>query len=234
MWSWKGLLATIVAAGFLSVPLYWYWEFLTQGMRPPTATRMLNELEKSGIPNFTLNDMAGKPVSLEQFRGKIVLINIWATWCAPCVKEFPSLKDLVEKFKGEVVVLAISHDRNQEDIASFVKAFGKIPEFFILLWDKEKSVSKIFGTEALPETYIVSPTGKLLRKVAGDTIWNDALAVEFFKDIIKKYDPNKEPDAEATTEGLPQGHPAVKRTDPVTKKKLKSGETTTPGKIETH
>lgn len=191
MWSWKALGVVVLTAGALSIPLYSYWEFLTRGMRPPEATQILNELEKSGIPNFTLPDLNGHPVSFEAFKGKLVLVNIWATWCAPCVKEFPSLKGLVEKFNGELVVLAISHDRNKEDIESFVRAFGKIPENFILLWDQEKAVDKIFGTEALPETYIVSPQGKLLRKVAGDTTWDDAMAVEFFKDILEKHAPAK-------------------------------------------
>lgn len=205
-------------------------------MRPPPATRILNELEKTGIPNFTLNDLDGKPVSLESFRGKVVLVNIWATWCAPCVKEFPSLKNLVEKFKGEIVVFAISHDRNQEDIVSFVRAFGKIPEHFVLLWDKEKSVSKIFGTEALPETYIISPQGKLLRKVAGDTVWDDVIALEFFKELIAKHSPKA---GDNGTDGgvqdgsnLPVGHPSVDTKSPV--RKTKDGQKSIPQKIETH
>lgn len=243
MWSWKGLGVTLVTAGVLSIPMYFYWDFLTRGMRPPEATRILNELEKTGIPNFTLNDMAGKPVSLEDFRGKIVLVNIWATWCAPCVKEFPSLKNLVEKFNGEIVVLAISHDRAQEDIESFVRAFGKIPKDFVLLWDKEKAVSKIFGTEALPETYIISPTGKLLRKVAGDTIWDDAMATEFFKDMILKHTA-KAGDVSGGDPGvqmnLPHGHPVVDMSDPAKKPEAESTEGElqksgrTKGKIETH
>ncbi len=238
MWSWKGFGVTLVTAGVLSIPTYFYWDFLTRGMRPPAATQILNQLEKTGIPNFTLNDMTGKAVSLEDFRGKVVLVNIWATWCAPCIKEFPSLKNLVEKFNGEIVVLAISHDRAQEDIESFVRAFGKIPKDFILLWDKEKSVSKIFGTEALPETYIVSPTGKLLRKVAGDTIWDDAMAIEFFKDLIRKHSPQAGDLRGADPSHLPHGHPPVDSSDPVKKPAAKADEPQKPertkGKIETH
>lgn len=236
MWSWKGLGVTLVTAAILSIPMYYYWDFLTRGMRPPEATRILNELEKTGVPNFTLKDLSGKPVSLEDFRGKVVLVNIWATWCAPCVKEFPSLKNLVEKFKGEIVVLAISHDRSVEDIESFVRAFGTMPEAFVLLWDKEKSISKIFGTEALPETYIISPQGKLLRKVAGDTIWDDAMAFEFFRDLIRKHSGQPEGDTTAPAH-LPHGHPSVDMSDPVrgtpNTEDLQKSERTK-GKIETH
>src|SRR4051794_22991375 len=123
----RGLLAVIVVAGLLTIPISCYWKFLTKGMRPPETTQILNELEKTGVPNFTLKTLDGKDVSVTDFKGKVLLINLWATWCAPCVKEFPSLKNLVEKFGGKVVVLAVSHDHDREDIDTFVKAFGSLP-----------------------------------------------------------------------------------------------------------
>lgn len=204
MWSWKALGAVIVTAGILGVPFYFYWDGLTKGMRPPEATLILNRLEREGIPNFSVADLDGKSVSLQDFKGKILLINIWATWCAPCVKEFPSLKGLVEHFKGDVVVLAISHDKTKEDIDSFIKTFGGLPEGFVVTWDKDRSVSKIFGTDALPETYILSREQKLLRKIAGDTVWNDPMALQFFDELLVRKDsdgpvkdlpkPSKRPD----------------------------------------
>src|SRR5262249_26167002 len=132
MWSWRAWGVVLITAALMSVPMYFYWNFLTQGMSPPESTQILNRLEKDGIPNFTLPDLNGKNVSLTDFKGKILLLNIWATWCAPCVKEFPSMKGLIEHFKGQVAVLAISHDKNREDIDSFIKSFGGLPEDFIV------------------------------------------------------------------------------------------------------
>lgn len=186
MLNFKAITAVVVVAFILSIPLYSYWDFLTRGMRPPEATQKLNEMEQTGVPDFTLPDLEGKPVSVSQFRGKILLINIWATWCSPCVKEIPSLKGLVEHFKGEVQILAISQDKNLEDITSFLRAFGGLPEHFKVVWDKDKAMKKIFGTEALPETYIVSRDGQIVRKIAGDTVWNDAMALEYFKQLLEK------------------------------------------------
>lgn len=186
MLNTKGFLAALITAAVLAVPLYFYWEFLTRGMRPSNSTQILNEMEKTGAPNFTLKTMDGKEVSLKDYAGKVVLVNFWATWCAPCVKEFPSLKGLVEKFKGEVVVLAISYDRDREDIDTFVRVFGGLPKDFVILWDKEKSTSKLYGTDVLPETYIVSKTGKLLRKIAGEAIWDDELAIGYFQELMTK------------------------------------------------
>ncbi len=184
MWSLKGLGVVIVIAAILAVPLYKYWEFLTQGMRPPKSTLILNELEKNGVPDFTLPDLQDRPVALKDFKGKVTLVNIWATWCAPCIKEFPSLKGLVEHFKGDLVVLAISQDKDKEDIISFVRAFGDLPEGFVIVWDKDKSMNQIFHTQALPETYILSTEHKLLRKIAGETIWDDKMAISFFNTLI--------------------------------------------------
>ena len=175
-----------VTAAILAVPMYFYWEFLTRGMSPPRATQILNELEKTGVPNFSYPDINGKVVSLSDFKGKVLLVNIWATWCAPCVKEFPSMKGLVEHFKGEVAILAISHDKYREDIDSFIKTFGGLPEDFVVVWDKDKSISKLFGTEVLPETYILSKEQKLLRKIAGETVWNEPMALEFFRELLDK------------------------------------------------
>jgi thiol-disulfide isomerase/thioredoxin len=143
-------------------------------------------------------------ISLTDFKGKILLVNIWATWCAPCVKEFPSMKALVEHFKGEVAILAVSHDKTREDIDSFIASFGGLPEDFVVVWDKDKKVAKMFGTDVLPETYLLGKDQKLLRKIAGETVWNEPMALEFFKELLEKEnskgnvkpapEPAKEPD----------------------------------------
>ncbi|MGE0527684.1 MAG: TlpA family protein disulfide reductase [Bdellovibrionales bacterium] len=185
MWSFKGLLAVFITGAILSIPLYYYWEYLTRGMRPPQATRILDELEKRGVPEFQVEKLDGGSVSPKDFKGRILLVNIWATWCAPCVKEFPSLQNLVREFKGELTVLAISYDKDRADIETFIKAFGGVPENFVVAWDKDRVTSKLFGTDVLPETYIFSQDQKLVRKVAGETTWDDPYAFQFFRKILK-------------------------------------------------
>ena len=183
MWSFKGFIAVVITGAVLSVPLYFYWEFLTRGMRPPEATLKLNDLETSGVPDFTLKTLDGRKVSLSDYRGRIAVVNIWATWCAPCVKEFPSLQGLVKAMGGKVVVIAVSYDRTREDIETFIKAFGGVPENFLVVWDQEKITTRIFGTDVLPETYIISQQGKLIRKIAGETTWDDPMALRFFNEL---------------------------------------------------
>jgi cytochrome c biogenesis protein CcmG/thiol:disulfide interchange protein DsbE len=183
MLSAKGLLAVIVTAAFLSVPIYFYWGFLTKGMQPTESTLRLNQLEKSGVPDFTLPDLNGKSVSLSQFRGKLVIVNIWASWCGPCVKEFPSLKKLVEEFKGELVVLAVSQDNTREDLDSFIAAFGSVPKDFVIVWDKDRITSPLLGVSALPESFILKKDGSFVRKIVGEQAWDDPEAIQFFKGL---------------------------------------------------
>lgn len=202
MWSWKAWAAVLVVAGILSVPMYSYWEFLTRGMSAPPPTKRLNELERDGVPNFSLPDINGKMVSLTDFKGKILLLNIWATWCAPCVKEFPSMKGLVEHFKGEVAILAVSHDKTREDIDTFIQAFGGLPEDFIVVWDKDRKIGKMFGTDVLPETYILGKDQKLIRKIAGETVWNEPNALEFFREMLDRE--NKKLGLPPTPQELPK------------------------------
>jgi thiol-disulfide isomerase/thioredoxin len=184
MLSIRGVFAVVVMAAVLSVPIYFYWGKLTKGMQPSSSTIILNRLELEGLPELTFHTLDGRPVSLSEFRGKILVLNIWATWCAPCVKEFPSLQRLAEKMGGQLVVLAVSQDKLRDDIEYFIKAFGKTPKDFVIAWDKDRVSAQALGTDVLPETYIVSPEGRLVRKVAGETSWDDPMALQFFKDIL--------------------------------------------------
>lgn len=184
MFSIKGLLGVVITAAILFIPIKYYWGFLTKGMRPSASTLRLNELERDGVPDFTLPDLNGKPVSLSQFKGVPVLVNLWASWCAPCVKEFPSLKRLVEHYKGRMVVLAVSHDHSREDLDSFIKTFGGVPANFVIVWDKERKTSDLFGTDQLPETYILNKQHRMVRKVAGEQLWDEARAIEFFNQVL--------------------------------------------------
>jgi thiol-disulfide isomerase/thioredoxin len=184
MFSFKGLLGALVTAGILAIPISYYLSFLTRGMRPSASTLRLNEIEKNGVPDFTFADLNGKPVSLSQFKGMPVIVNLWASWCGPCVKEFPSLKRLVEHYRGKLVVIAISHDHSRDDLDSFIKTFGKVPPEFVILWDKERKSGELFGTDQLPETYILNKDHKLVRKIAGEQLWDEPRALEFFSGVL--------------------------------------------------
>lgn len=178
--------ATAVVAGLMVFGWLKYKDFLTQGMRPTQSTLKLNRLEAEGIPHFEMEDINGKLVKLSDYSDKVVIVNFWASWCTPCVQEFPSMIRLLEKFPEDVVLLALSHDRNWEDLKGFIDVFevSKL-ENFVVLWDKDHLLAKEFGTEVLPESYILKKGLKLERKVVGVEEWDQPLALQYFESLIK-------------------------------------------------
>jgi thiol-disulfide isomerase/thioredoxin len=180
----KGLVVVLILGTFLGLAYWRYHAFLTAGMSPPLGTQKLGELEKNGVPDFTLEDLAGQPVRLSDFKDKTVILSFWASWCDPCVAEFPSMVKLVEFFKGQVVMVAVSADHTKEDIMSFLKPYGgQPPPHVVVLWDKEKTIPELYGTEVLPESFILGRDLKLVRKVAGSEDWFTPGAIELFKEI---------------------------------------------------
>ncbi len=184
---YKGLIVVAVLATVLWFLWREYYDFLSRGQRPPESTQILNEMEKDGPPDFTLPDLDGKSVSRSEFAGKIVIVNFWASWCEPCVREFPSLKQLVDQFHGDVILLAVSADSNEQDIRTFLKALDLESPNVRVLWDKDQSVAKKYGTFKLPESYLIGPKGQLLRKVSGVEDWMTPDAQDYFREMVTHF-----------------------------------------------
>lgn len=175
--------AALVAAFFaMGMASLWfnYHDFLTQGRRPPENTQILNKIETEGLPTFSVRSINGEELSLAKFAGRLVVLNFWASWCDPCIAEFPSLLKLVAKYKGEVVLFAISADYERADIDNFLKTFKVKDPNVHIAWDKDLNIAKKFGTDRLPESYIIGRDGRLVRKVAGIDDWASKDAIEFF------------------------------------------------------
>lgn len=180
----KGLIAVAVFAAILGLGWVKYKAFLTSGMEPTIGTKKLNEMEQAGVPDFELKDLNGNSVKLSQFADRTVILSFWASWCDPCVAEFPSMVKLVDFFKGKVVMIAVSADKSQEDIEIFLRPYGTLPKDVIVVWDKDKTVASRYGTEALPESYIIGRGSKVLRKIAGSEDWFTPGAVQLFNEIV--------------------------------------------------
>lgn len=109
--------------------------------------------------NFTLTDLQGKTWTLSELRGKVVLVNFWATWCPPCRKEMPDLEALYNRFKGEgLVVLAIS----DEDAAKVRPFIAEREVTYPILLDPGRKVNDLFQVEGIPKTFVYDREGKLV------------------------------------------------------------------------
>jgi peroxiredoxin len=147
--------ATGSSAGFDSL-------YIALGMRRP--------MESAEALDFTLLTLEGRPTQLREFRGKLVLLNFWATWCAPCLHEMPSMERLYQTFKQtNFVLLAVSMDRQGEEVARpFV---NNLKLTFPVLLDHTLEVSRRYGVRGLPTTYLIDPEGLLIGVAIGARDW---------------------------------------------------------------
>ena len=129
----------------------------------PFAAAGLRE-EGTQAPEFTLNTLEGKPVSLSEFRGKPVVLEFWATWCGPCRRQFPKMARLHEEYEGKVHFLMVN---TMEDAAT-VRAFAQQVEVpGIILMDPTDKVGERYGTRILPSLFFIDAEGVVQAAVPG-------------------------------------------------------------------
>ncbi len=131
---------------------------------PGAATvRLLKE--PAVVGDFSITDLDGKTISAQALRGKVVLVNFWATWCPPCRAEIPDLVDLQAKYKDDLVVLGISEDEGSVDSVRAFVAEHKV-NYFIAMTTPE--LSKVFkGVAALPTTFVLDREGRIVQRHVG-------------------------------------------------------------------
>ena len=138
------------------------------GSRPPHIG--------SAAPDFTVQDSTTK-VTLSEFRGKVVVLNFWATWCQPCVDEVPSLEVMQQKLRSKgVVVLAVSVD---EDASAYRQFLQQHNVDLLTVRDPTQKSNDLYGTFRFPETYIIDRKGMMRRKFIGEVNWSDPEVVNY-------------------------------------------------------
>jgi peroxiredoxin len=141
--------------------------------------------EGKPAPDFTLVDLAGQKTRLSDFKGKVVLVNFWATWCPPCREEIPSMANLNRIMAGKPFrMMAISIDQGgKEAVEAFFRQSGNtLPA----LLDTDGAVSKLYGTTGVPETFVIDRKGVIIKKVVGALNWSDHEVVEFLNETMNR------------------------------------------------
>lgn len=120
---------------------------------------------------------------LYMYENQFILLNFWATWCSPCLKEMPDLEDLYQKLKEEgIVILAVSMGEGKEKIEKFLK---KHPFTFPIIADPEMEISQLYGIQNLPATFLIDRDKTILGRALGPRAWSKSDLVEFFHNRIK-------------------------------------------------
>jgi peroxiredoxin len=127
--------------------------------------------EQRAAPDFVLPDLHGQVVRLSQLRGKVVLLNVWATWCPPCRKEMPTMETLYQKMKGaDFVMLAASQDVDGKNTVTPYLQEGGLT--FPVLLDVNGEIGKKYGVTGYPETYIIDRQGDIVHHHIGYNDWS--------------------------------------------------------------
>ena len=151
------------------------------GLEPPEALAVLKlEKEPKNAPSVAFTDPTGRRYALEEFRGRYALVNLWATWCAPCVAELPALVRLQARVPG-LRVVAINTDRKGIDAAAFLQA--NRPRALTPYRDSDVVMLKSFKAFGLPLTVLIDPQGKIIARAEGPADWDSPEAVKYFKRV---------------------------------------------------
>jgi cytochrome c biogenesis protein CcmG, thiol:disulfide interchange protein DsbE len=133
----------------------------------------------SAAPDFTVQD-SERSVSLHQLKGKPVILNFWASYCLPCIREMPSLTQLQQDMGAKITVLAVSVDEDETAYRRFLRDH----EIHLLtVWDPQKKSSALYGTVMFPETYVIDSQGMVRRKIVGQENFTSPDFIEYLNKL---------------------------------------------------
>jgi len=159
--------------------------FSVQLVASSGSKNTIKQLTESIIsPNFELNDLEDSSRTLDEFDGKVIAVNFWATWCPPCREELPSMQATYEEFKDDgFIILGINVGEDWGVVASFLDA---LEIDFPILLDLESNTMNEWGGYGLPTTFIVDRSGSITHRIDGGRNWGDPLFRNQLIEIIKK------------------------------------------------
>jgi peroxiredoxin len=189
------LLSTIAGVALLVSVLLIAFSQIRRAIAPAPQ-----QMEESSTPNseehgpvaagqkaapFKLMDLQGDSVSMADLHGKVVFLNIWATWCAPCREEMPSMEKLYERLQGDkgFVMLAISQDTgSREEVMAYVEKHGY---HFDVLLDPKNAVAEAYNVSGVPETFIIDREGRIVAHHSGAFDWSQPAIRDAVEELLK-------------------------------------------------
>lgn len=179
------LLVALAVFLFSSGPLY------AQATRAAVDYKAVPKLEemkdRTAAPDFTLPGPDGKPRSLKDYRGKIVFLNFWATWCTSCRDEMPAMERLYQEFKGKgFEIVAVNVKDKRADALAFVK---QLKLTYPVMMDPQGEVGLLYGAWGMPMTYLIDENGIVLARMWGAADWYSPGARNLIRTLVEKKRP---------------------------------------------
>lgn len=142
----------------------------------------LDRVIGSQATDFTIKDLKGNDVTLSSYKGKPVLLNIWATWCPYCRKERAELNELYKVYNSKgLVIISVANDRSIEKVKQFIK---NNPASYIVLSDKDGIVTDAYSVYGLPTNFLIDRNGIIKNKFSGFRSWTDSESVKILDNLI--------------------------------------------------
>ncbi|HJP20965.1 MAG TPA: redoxin family protein [Alphaproteobacteria bacterium] len=178
------LLATLLAVGLASMALA-----AEPTVPSPARGKMRNFTllpEAKPVPEIGFIDAMGQPHTLQEFQGRVVLLNFWATWCAPCRREMPALDRLQAKLGGDdFMVLALSQDRKGPPVVTAFLQKIAVANLAVYV-DPTSRSARAFGAYGLPATVLLDRQGRALGRMVGPAEWDSDDAIKLFRHFMAK------------------------------------------------
>jgi thiol-disulfide isomerase/thioredoxin len=135
----------------------------------PLGAKELKPWKGGATPALVLKDLQGRDHRLEDYKGQVVVLNFWATWCEPCREEMPSMQRLKERMAGTpFALLAVNYAEGDARVEAFLQ---KVPVDFTILLDRDAAASKRWQARALPYTVVIDPAQRIRYTVLGELDW---------------------------------------------------------------
>ncbi|MGS0694984.1 TlpA family protein disulfide reductase [Shewanella sp. 0m-4] len=154
--------------------------------KPLIMSRFIEMQSARSVPEVKFTDTKGDEISLKQFKGKLVLVNLWATWCAPCIKEIPQMENIRQVNKNnDLVVVPISIDEESDKVQAFLERH-KLGHYQTWL-DPKKSIDQVMPADVVPATYVFDGSGNLVGFLRGYLDWGDKEVQPYLEKLTAKY-----------------------------------------------
>jgi len=152
----------------------------------PDLSHELTRLDKpASAPDFTLENMDGEQVSLSDYRGKVVMLNFWATWCPPCRREIPSMESIYQDLGEDgFTVLAVNEFEDPDHVFAYTGQLSVDPTFPVL-FDRDSSVSQLFGVKGLPTTILIDRQGRMVYRAVGGRDFDHAEVRDIVRSLLE-------------------------------------------------